>query len=55
MIKPVCDNCMHELNEFGGLLFSPPDVNDRTIKWHLCVDCYSEIVKKFRNYYGGSK
>ena len=27
MIKPICDKCKQELNDFGALLFSPPNNN----------------------------
>lgn len=50
MIKPVCDKCMKEINEFGGLLFSPPDINSMVTKWHLCVKCYKDVVSGFTNY-----
>ena len=40
MINPKCDFCGLELEELGGLLFSPPDVEGKAIKSHLCVKCY---------------
>jgi len=46
-IVPVCDKCKKELNQYGGLLFSPPDKNSVTKKWHLCKDCYEEIIQNF--------
>ena len=45
-IKPVCDMCKKELDDFGGLLFSPPKGND-VKKYHLCKSCFEEIIKKF--------
>ena len=48
-INPVCDKCGNELIEFGALLFSPPDVSEKTRKWHLCKTCYEEIIKDFKS------
>jgi len=42
-IKPICDKCKNELDEFGGILLSPPDENNRVKKLHLCKNCYGEI------------
>ena len=42
-IKPKCDKCGEELKEFGGILLSPPDIDRRVIKYHLCKNCYEEI------------
>ncbi|MFH1473904.1 MAG: hypothetical protein ABIE55_03345 [Candidatus Aenigmatarchaeota archaeon] len=46
-IKPVCSKCDNELKEFGGILFSPPDDDDMTKKWHLCKSCYESITDDF--------
>jgi hypothetical protein len=35
-IKLSCDKCKKELADFGGILFSPPDENNRVKKFHLC-------------------
>jgi len=48
VIKPVCDKCGSELKEFGGILFSPPNNSGFTRKWHLCKNCYEEIIKLFK-------
>ena len=45
-IKPICDMCKEELNDFGGILFSPPKDHD-VKKYHLCKSCYAKIVEKF--------
>lgn len=47
MISPVCDFCRKELEDFGGILFSPPE-NGLVRKLHLCRGCYAEIVKGAR-------
>jgi hypothetical protein len=44
-IKPVCDKCKKELNEFGAILLSPPDQNSNVKKIHLCKPCYEAIIK----------
>lgn len=35
-IKPVCDKCKNELDEFGALLFGPPE-NGNTVKNFIFV------------------
>ena len=45
-IEPVCDKCKSRLDDFGGLLFSPPDDEGKVKKWHLCRKCYEAIVSK---------
>jgi hypothetical protein len=47
-IRPVCDKCEKELTKFGAILFSPPDEESKTLKLHVCVDCYKKIVKSFK-------
>ncbi|MCX6717922.1 MAG: hypothetical protein NTU76_04610 [Candidatus Taylorbacteria bacterium] len=42
-IKPKCDKCNKELEEFGGILLSPPDNDRRVIKYHLCINCYKKV------------
>lgn len=44
-IKPVCDKCKKELEVFGGILLGPPNENNTVRKFHLCADCYNEIIK----------
>lgn len=46
-IKPVCDKCQKELEDFGAILLSPPDKNNNIRKYHLCENCYIEITKSF--------
>jgi hypothetical protein len=40
MIAPKCDKCQAQLNEFGGLAFSPPDTENKATKYHLCIACF---------------
>jgi hypothetical protein len=42
-ITPTCDKCRQELKEFGGILLSPPDEHDMVHKYHLCVQCFTQI------------
>ncbi len=44
-IKPTCDKCKNELDDFGGILLSPPDIDCKVNKYHLCKKCYEEIKK----------
>jgi hypothetical protein len=48
MIKPMCDRCGNELDDFGGILLSPPDAEGKVDKLHLCKDCYSAIIASFK-------
>jgi len=32
-IKPICDKCSKELADFGGILFSPPDNENKVQKY----------------------
>jgi len=45
MIAPKCDKCDKELHEFGAILLSPPDEKSNVKKLHICVECYSELMK----------
>jgi hypothetical protein len=47
-INPKCDKCKSELNEFGGILLSPPDENNKVRKFHLCKKCYEHIVEDIK-------
>jgi hypothetical protein len=47
-IKPACDKCKKELNEFGAILLSPPDRENNVKKFHICKKCYEEISKELR-------
>lgn len=42
-IKPKCDKCGAELEEFGAILLSPPDRKSDVHKDHLCVKCYEYL------------
>lgn len=44
----MCDKCKKELMKFGGILLSPPDENGMVKKFHLCEECYEDIVKGFK-------
>ncbi len=46
-IDPICDKCNEVLNEFGGILLSPPDKDNKVIKFHLCKRCYEKILEEF--------
>jgi hypothetical protein len=47
-IKLICDKCKQELSDFGGILLSPPDKDGMVKKWHLCKECYEEIINNFK-------
>lgn len=49
MINVICDCCKNELDDFGGLIFSPPRFGSCE-KLHLCKNCYhdlSDFISKF--------
>ncbi len=43
-INPKCDKCRKELDDLGGLLFSPPDSESNVKKIHLCKECYNSVI-----------
>jgi hypothetical protein len=46
MLEIRCDKCRSELHEPGALVFSPPTSQAWQVeKYHLCVDCWSEIER----------
>ena len=46
MIRPMCAMCGKELTRFGAILLGPPGKRDMVKKTHICVSCYSELMKK---------
>jgi hypothetical protein len=46
-IDPHCDKCKKELDDFGGILLGPPDSESKVRKYHLCKECYEEMVATF--------
>ena len=40
----LCDYCKSELNDPGGLLFSPPDRHGRSNKYHICKICFHNFT-----------
>ena len=42
-INPKCDACGAELNEAGGILFSPPSNENTVNKYHVCKECYGDM------------
>ena len=46
MISPKCDFCDEELVEFGGILLSPPNLDNKVLKEHRCKKCYLKIREK---------
>lgn len=47
MISVDCCKCGDELNELGGLLFSPPNRENalKIQKYHLCRQCFGDTMK----------
>ncbi len=46
-INPICNKCGQELADFGAILLSPPDKDDKIEKFHVCKGCYKEIINAF--------
>lgn len=50
MLDLKCDQCGRELFEPGALLLSPPRGEGWLVeKYHLCVDCWKELVAQVRS------
>jgi len=47
-IKPICNKCKKELKEFGGILLSPPNKDNRVKKYHLCKTCFNKIEQEIK-------
>jgi|GEM_PF-1113961 len=47
-IKPKCDKCQNELLDFGGILLSPPSMDSKVVKYHLCQECCAEVESKLK-------
>jgi hypothetical protein len=45
-IRPKCDFCSAELVEYGAILLSPPDEDQKVSKFHICKVCYKKIYRK---------
>jgi hypothetical protein len=46
-IKPICDKCHKELDDFGAIILSPPNEHSEVKKLHICKTCYEEIISTF--------
>lgn len=50
MIQITCDGCKKDLEEPGGLLFSPQSfIAERygyARKFHLCINCYEYLFEE---------
>jgi hypothetical protein len=54
-IRPICDFCHKELEDFGGLVFSPPEkghgggesAEQNVQKLHVCRTCYEGMRSMF--------
>jgi hypothetical protein len=44
----LCDNCGNPLTEPGALLFTAPNADDMSRKFHICISCQSAIVDNLK-------
>ena len=44
----MCEMCKKELEDFGGILLSPPNEKNEVRKFHLCVNCYDKVQDNLR-------
>lgn len=43
-IRPCCDSCREELEDYGAILLGPPDqARGVCLKRHLCDRCYQVL------------
>ena len=47
MINPKCDICNKELEDYGGILLSPPDKEGKVKKKHTCKECYNKLKENY--------
>jgi len=45
-IEPKCDKCKEELDDYGAILWSPPDGRGKCDKYHICLKCFDIIVRE---------
>jgi len=38
-----CARCFSGLDDPGGLLFGPPDVDEQVTKAHFCLTCFADV------------
>ena len=43
-----CAKCHTELERPGAIVLSPPDEYGRCTKYHICTDCFSDILAEIR-------
>ena len=54
-MKIKCDKCRDEFEDFGALVFSPPEtLEDGTCakevnKYHICPHCFSKLIYWIEN------
>ncbi len=48
MIKPICNKCKKELDDFGAILLSPPNEDGNVKKIHICKECYNKIIEEYK-------
>jgi len=46
MICPKCCRCKKELDDYGAILLSPPDHEDKCDKYHICKVCFMLVWEK---------
>jgi len=44
MIKVTCNICNEELEQTGGLCFTPPGTSGNVVKYHVCRGCWTKHV-----------
>jgi hypothetical protein len=47
-IQPLCNMCGIELDDFGGILLSPPDGGGMVKKYHLCKACFDKTEDQLK-------
>ena len=43
-----CGLCTCGMTDFGGLIFSPPNEYGQVDKFHVCVECWTDLERTLR-------
>jgi len=44
-MKVFCSFCSNDMEDPGALLFSPPTMGEDCKKYHVCTECFFNVMK----------